>query len=69
MKPITGIVDCCARAASGHAAAPGDEIAPPHSRFWIDFGGLHRNRVINFVRWRKIRVQAAKGEAGGVAVV
>src|SRR5262245_27802536 len=26
MKPITGIVDCCARAASGHAAAPASRV-------------------------------------------
>jgi hypothetical protein len=33
MNPITGIVGCCARAESGHAAAPPStamKIAPPH---------------------------------------
>ena len=34
-NPITGIAGCCARAASGHAAAAPpskrDELAPPHS--------------------------------------
>jgi len=29
-NPITGIAGCCARAASGHAAAPPDELAPFH---------------------------------------
>jgi hypothetical protein len=33
-NPTTGIADCCARAATGHATAPGeqrDELAPLHS--------------------------------------
>jgi hypothetical protein len=30
-NPIAGIAGCCPRAASGHAAAPRDELATPHS--------------------------------------
>jgi hypothetical protein len=29
-NPITGNADCCARATTGHAAAPRDELPTPH---------------------------------------
>jgi hypothetical protein len=53
----------CGVQAPGHI---GTGVFPSQAQNLYQCDCLH---VINFVRWRKIRVQAAKGEVGGVAFV
>src|SRR6516225_7164355 len=39
--PITGIADCCARAASGHVAAPPSAAINSRRRIWIAMRPSH----------------------------
>jgi hypothetical protein len=48
----TGIVDCCARVASGHAAAPPANVMNLRRRPWSNIGLAHRLSVAGrFVAW------------------
>jgi len=54
-KPMVGsFADCCARAASGHAAAQRDDLAPPHSitssAIATSVGGSSRPRAFATLR-------------------
>jgi hypothetical protein len=55
-NPIAGIVDCCARAASGHAAAPPSSVTKSRRRilcFPCDFA--HQNTKGDWAKWGKTR--------------
>src|SRR5262245_8181049 len=62
--PITGIAGCCARAASGHAAAPAplSSVAKNFRRsMWLAMATL---RLGSFMQWRDYTTRSSRGASG-----